>query len=205
LAEETLGGSLAKFQAPVSTLDRAKEIARRNDRATIIFSEFSEMIKRATNLNVEQKHWAETRWLFEAVWSFTNSLRCDRRHTITTFVATFSSLATPVAAGIGTTNTHWGTWARPITLVIGLVGATAVAVEKIAHNGPRWRLYRSSYEDLAAEGWAFFNGADGYAKLNGAERFQEFFDKVEKIIAARGQRYFVEIASLDESGTHKGS
>jgi hypothetical protein len=186
-------------------LETAKEIARSNDRATVIFSEFSGMINRATDLDNEQKHWAETRWLFEAVWSYANSLRCDSRHTITTLIATFASLATPVAAGIAATNTHWGAWARPITLVIGLVGATAVAIEKIAHNGPRWRLYRSSYEDLAAEGWAFFNKADGYAKLGAAEGFQEFFDKVEKILAARGQRYFVEIASLDETGVHKGS
>lgn len=73
------------------------------------------------------------------------------------------------------------------------------------HNGPRWRLYRSSYEDLAAEGWAFFNSANGYADLDGAERFHKFFDNVEKILASRGQRYFVEIASLDESEVHNGS
>lgn len=65
-----------------------------------------------------------------------------------------------VVAGIATTNTHWGAWARPIALLVDLVGATAVAREKIMHNEPRWRLYRSSYEDLAAEGWAFFNSAD---------------------------------------------
>jgi hypothetical protein len=196
---------LAKSQAAVSALDKAREMARGNDRATIIFFEFSAMIERAADLNVEQKHWAETRWLFEAVWSFMNSLRCDSRHSMTTLIATFASLATPVAAGIATTNTHWGAWARPITLLIGLIGATAVAIEKIMHNGPRWRLYRSSYEDLAAEGWAFFNSADGYANLNDNKRFQEFFDKVEKVLAARGQRYFVEIASLDESGVYKGS
>jgi len=72
------------------------------------------------------------------------------------------------------------------------------------HNGARWRLYRSSYEDLAAEGWAFFNNAEAYEKLTQDKRFSLFFDKVEKIIASRGQRYFVEIASLDESGVHKG-
>jgi hypothetical protein len=194
---------LADSRVAQSASDRAEQLASSNDRATIIFSVFSEMIKTA-QLTDEQRRWAETRWLFEAVWSFTNSLRCDRRHTISTLVATFSSLAIPVAAGIATADSHLGSWARIITLIIGLVGATAVATEKVMHNGPRWRLYRSSYEDLAAEGWAFFNKAEKYEKLAQDERFGLFFEKVEKIIASRGQRYFVEIASLDEPAVHNG-
>jgi hypothetical protein len=155
---------LADSRVAQSASDRAEQLASSNDRATIIFSVFSEMIKTA-QLTDEQRRWAETRWLFDS---------------------------------------HLGSWARIITLIIGLVGATAVATEKVMHNGPRWRLYRSSYEDLAAEGWAFFNKAEKYEKLAQDERFGLFFEKVEKIIASRGQRYFVEIASLDEPAVHNG-
>jgi len=195
---------LTESQAAHSAMETAKQLASGNDRATIIWCTFSEMIEKS-ELNAEQKRWAETRWLFEAVWSFTNSLRCDKRHTITTLIATFASLATPVAAGIATANSHLGSWSRIVTLIIGLIGATAVATEKVMHNGPRWRLYRSSYEELAAEGWAFFNCADEYEELGSAKRFNLFFDKIEKTLASRGQRYFVEIASLNDSGINRES
>jgi hypothetical protein len=117
----------------------------------------------------------------------------------------FLRLPLRVAAGIATADSHLGSWARIVTLIIGLIGATAVAIEKVMRNGPRWRLYRSSYENLAAEGWAFFNNAEQYEKLDKGKRFSLFFEKVEKILASRGQRYFVEIASLDNSGAHKGT
>jgi len=45
----------------------------------------------------------------------------------------------------------------------------------------------------------------GYANPNDNKRFQELFGKVEKNLAARGSRYFVEVVSLDESGVYKGS
>jgi hypothetical protein len=35
----------------------------------------------------------------------------------------FASLATLVAAGIAATDTNWGAWARPATLIIALFGA----------------------------------------------------------------------------------
>jgi Protein of unknown function (DUF4231) len=84
---------------------------------------------------------------------YEKSVSAERLHGATTLIGVFASLATPVAAGIATTNTGLGAWARPVTLVIGLIGATAVAINQILRTGPRWRLYRASYEDLAAEGW----------------------------------------------------
>ena len=124
-------------------------------------------------------------------------------HVITTFVGVFASLAIPVAAGIATTNTSLGVWARPATLVIGLIGATAVAIDRIMHNDARWRLYRSGYEDLAAAGWAYFSIADEYSKLNDDERFEKFFERVENVLAARGQRYMIDIATAGEPGIEK--
>lgn len=181
-----------------SVMELATEKVKKSGRAQVALRTFTEMLEKG-KLDGERRKWAEARWLYEAIWMFTTSIKSQYWHRTTTFVGVFSSLATPVAAGIATTNTNWGAWARPITLVIGLIGATSVAIDQIMRNGERWRLYRSGYEDLVAEGSAFFNDAGKYAGIEIDKRFEKFFEQVEKILASRGQRYMVEVAS-DSSG-----
>src|SRR4051812_42045901 len=110
--------------------------------AETIFESFGTMIE-TSSLTSAQREWAEVRWRHEALRMFRESGTYRRRFVGLRTVATLSSLSVPVFAGLATVSgSHW----EVATLVVGALGAAAVAGDQIFKFGARWRLYRTSFQ-----------------------------------------------------------
>jgi hypothetical protein len=148
------------------------------------------------DLSDKQRAWAEVRWQREAVWMYRLSMRLRTRFTRVRTVAVFSSLVTPVAAGLGINTGALGVVSRFAAVAIGVLGAATIAIDQILRDGVRWRLYRATYDVLTREGWAYFGREGKYAIEDNAERFSLFFAAVEQAILDREEKYRSEVAGI---------
>jgi hypothetical protein len=160
-----------------------------------LFDEYNRLIA-DSDLSDRQRMWAESRWRDEALSMYGLSVKLRIRFTLVRTIAVFSTLVTPVAAGIGVAGGPVSLVSRTISVVLGVVAAAAVAIDQIMRDGVRWRMYRAVFAVLSREGWAFFNREGRYATGGDAERFAAFFAGVEQAIADREERYRAEVAGI---------
>jgi hypothetical protein len=154
-------------------------------------------------LTDQQRLWVRTRWRTETLSMYRLSGRLRTRFTWVRIIAIFSSLVTPVFAGIGFTNGPVSAWSRGITVGFGVIAAAAVAIDQIMRDGVRWRLYRSVFNILNREGWSFFNCEGDYADRTDEGRFSLFFTNVEQAIHDREEAYRHEVAGVVDQALPK--
>lgn len=150
------------------------------------------------DLSPKQKEAIEARWLSE-VMRMDHRVRADRWK--------FYWLRLPVVVGAAilpaivnlkvSDDGFWG-W---VALVVSAVVAIGAALEGVLRFGPRWRVYRRSFDALLTEGWKFFQLIKPYdVSATHSEAYPEFAAKVEEIIGGYAADYLAGVVNLDPAG-----
>src|SRR3954463_1660093 len=111
-------------------------------------AELEHLIEKS-GLTEEQKQWLRDRWLGEAEHMHTVFNRSRVRFARIRLFGVFSSLITPVVAGVAATSGGTtGSVSRWATLIVAIIGAVAIAADQVQRDGARWRLFRRTYHEL---------------------------------------------------------
>jgi hypothetical protein len=144
-----------------------------------------------------QKRTLRSRWLDQVVWMEGRANHARNWYYGLRLTSIIGGILIPVSVTASKTDSlGWFSW---VATGLGLVVATASAVEEFFHYGDRWRHYRNTVELLKIEGWQLFQLSGPYRHYEShADAHKKFADRVEDIICCDVETYISKIAGEQE-------
>ena len=99
-----------------------------------------------------------------------------------------------------------GTTGRIVTVVLGVIVAAGLAVERFLNSGHRWRHYRGTVELMKSEGWLYLGLAGPYAhyaRMN--DGFPSFVARVETLTRDEVREYVTTVVAERQATTASNS
>jgi hypothetical protein len=146
-----------------------------------------------------QTAYLRDRWLDQTTWLGRSARRNQRNHYTLRLITILGGVAIPALVGLNITG-EAADDVRWLTFALGLLVASAAALEEFFRYGERWRHFRRHAELLKAEGWAFLElvGPTYTNFETHAEAFRTFVSRVEDTMRQEVGVYVTEVTRAPE-------
>lgn len=163
-------------------------------------------INKLQDLDDEQKHSLENRWLHMVRYWDQRSRKSRRKYFAYRTIVLIGGVLIPALVSLQTSNLVADKYKGLIqfaAIVTGLLIAIAVGVEEIFHYGEVWREKRKAAELLKIEGWRYFQLAGPYRKATHKVAYPDFAANVEVMIEREIKHYMVVTQPVEKGDVQK--
>jgi hypothetical protein len=163
-------------------------------------------INKLQDLDDEQKHSLENRWLHMVRYWDQRSRKSRRKYFVYRTIVLIGGVLIPTLVSLQTSNLVADKYKGLIqfaAIVTGLLIAIAAGVEEIFHYGEVWREKRKAAELLKIEGWRYFQLAGPYRKATHKVAYPDFAANVEVMIEREIKDYMVVTQPVEKGDVQK--
>jgi Protein of unknown function (DUF4231) len=163
-------------------------------------------INKLQDLDDEQKHSLENRWLHMVRYWDQRSRKSRRKYFVYRTIVLIGGVLIPTLVSLQTSNLVADKYKGSIqfaAIVTGLLIAIAAGVEEIFHYGEVWREKRKAAELLKIEGWRYFQLAGPYRKATHKVAYPDFAANVEVMIEREIKDYMVVTQPVEKGDVQK--
>jgi Protein of unknown function (DUF4231) len=163
-------------------------------------------INKLQDLDDEQKHSLENRWLHMVRYWDQRSRKSRRKYFAYRTIVLIGGVLIPTLVSLQTSNLVADKYKGLIqfaAIVTGLLIAIAAGVEEIFHYGEVWREKRKAAELLKIEGWRYFQLAGPYRKATHKVAYPDFAANVEVMIEREIKDYMVVTQPVEKGDVQK--
>jgi hypothetical protein len=151
-------------------------------------------------LDPVQRAYLSERVLGELAFLGKRARRAQRHYYVLRLVTILGGVAIPALVGLEMGDQAWTNRVRWLVFGLGLVVASAAALEEFFRWGERWRHYRRQAELLRGEGWAYLTlSGPTYQQFDShAAAFRTFVAATEEAIRQEVGVYITQITRAPE-------